>query len=160
MPFYTLETSQNIPAPPETVWAFISDPGNLKRITPEHMGFIITSDNLPGKMYAGEMIGYKVSPLSGIKMNWLTEITHVEKGVYFIDEQRIGPYALWHHQHRITPIEGGTLMHDIVTYKPPFGFVGAIANSLLIARKLKQIFEFRRIKLEEIFGVYVYSPTL
>jgi ligand-binding SRPBCC domain-containing protein len=154
MAFYQLHTTQEIPATLDQVWDFISSPRNLKEITPPHMGFDITSTGLPEKMYPGMIISYKVSPLLGIKMTWVTEITQVREREFFIDEQRIGPYALWHHQHHIKPIEGGVLMSDIVTYKPPFGFLGAIANTLFIRKQLKGIFEFREKAMEEKFGKY------
>lgn len=152
MAFYQLLTSQKIPATIEEVWDFISSPANLKEITPKHMGFEVTNNTGQGKMYPGMIITYKVSPLFGIKMDWMTEITHVRDMEYFVDEQRIGPYAMWHHQHKITPIEGGVEMNDIVTYQPPLGFLGAIANSLLIRKQLKDIFDYRTLAIEKRFG--------
>ena len=154
MPLYTLETTQKIPASIGEVWDFISSPKNLKKITPEYMGFEVTTENLPEKIYPGMIISYKVSPLLGIKMTWVTEISQVNELEFFIDEQRIGPYKLWHHQHHISAIEGGVLMRDIVNYVLPFGFMGRIANTLFIRNQLKEIFEFRRKKLEEIYGVF------
>lgn len=118
------------------------------------MGFVITNGPIPEKMYPGMIISYKVSPLLNIPMSWVTEITHVEPGVYFVDEQRVGPYAIWHHQHKITPIEGGVLMEDIVTYRPPMGPLGKIANALFIKKQLKTIFDFRFQAVEEIFGKF------
>ena len=116
------------------------------------MGFIVTSNNGSEKMYPGMIITYKVSPLPGIKLNWMTEITHVKDYEYFVDEQRIGPYSMWHHQHKIEPIDGGVLMTDIVTYQPPFGFIGAIANALIIKKRLQLIFDYRSGALEKRFG--------
>ncbi len=138
----------------DQVWDFISSPANLKKITPAYMGFDITSGGLPERMYPGMMIAYKVRPLLGIKMTWVTEITHIKEGAYFVDEQRVGPYALWHHEHFIEPIEGGVLMRDIVSYRPPMGFLGAIANALLIRRQLKGIFSYRHKAVEEMFGKF------
>jgi ligand-binding SRPBCC domain-containing protein len=154
MPYYQLKETQKIPASIETVWDFISSPANLKEITPDHMGFHIMTEDLPEKMYPGMIIGYKVSPILGIKMTWVTEITHVDPLRYFVDEQRIGPYKMWHHQHMITPIEGGTVMNDIVTYQPPLGFLGAIANSLTIKKQLRQIFDYRIKAVEQRFGKF------
>ena len=154
MAFYQLEQTQQIPASISEVWAYISAPNNLKEITPKHMGFIVTGNTGEGKMYPGMIITYKVSPLFGIPLNWMTEITHVQEESHFVDEQRIGPYSLWHHQHKIEPIEGGVLMTDIVTYQPPFGFIGAIANTLLIKNQLKQIFDYRNTAIENKFGRY------
>ncbi|MBN1338042.1 MAG: SRPBCC family protein [Bacteroidales bacterium] len=154
MGFYQFKKTQRIPSTLDEVWDFISSPGNLKRITPEHMGFDITSGDLPGKMYPGMIIAYKVSPVAGIKMTWVTEITHVREKEYFVDEQRIGPYKMWHHEHRIEAVEGGVLMTDLVSYKPPLGFLGSIANALFIRRQLEEIFDFRVQALEKIFGAW------
>ena len=152
MAYYQFKAKQLIKASPEKVWEFISSPANLKTITPDYMGFDITSEDLPHKMYAGMIISYKVSPLLGIKMNWLTEITHVKEGEFFVDEQRVGPYALWHHQHRIEAVPEGTMMYDIVTYAPPMGFLGAIANKLVIRKKLREIFNYRELAVEQYFN--------
>ena len=152
MGFYQYKQTQKIQGNIDDVWNFISSPVNLKKITPDYMGFDITSGDLPEKMYAGMIICYKVSPLFGIKMNWLTEITQVDEKKFFIDEQRVGPYKIWHHQHHIEPTEGGVLMTDIVTYQPPMGFMGSIANTLIIKNKLNEIFDYRRNVLNEIFG--------
>jgi ligand-binding SRPBCC domain-containing protein len=152
MGFYQLHKTQKIPATIEQVWDFISSPANLKKITPESMGFNITSKMLSEKMYPGMIISYKVSPVFGIKMTWVTEITHVKEKEYFVDEQRVGPYSMWHHEHKIEAIEGGVLMTDIVSYKPPFGFLGSIANSVLIKKQLKEIFDYRIIAVEKLFG--------
>lgn len=154
MAFYQLIKTQKIPATIAEVWDFISAPGNLKEITPPHMGFTVTSNNNSEKMYPGMIITYKVSPLFGIPLDWVTEITHVRDQEYFVDEQRIGPYSFWHHQHKIEPVEGGVLMTDIVTYEPPLGFIGAIANSLIIKNQLQNIFDYRTIAVEKRFGKF------
>jgi ligand-binding SRPBCC domain-containing protein len=154
MAFYQLIKAQKLPVTISEIWNFISAPDNLKEITPEKMGFIVTSNSGAKKMYPGMIITYKVSPLFGIKLNWMTEITQVKENEYFVDEQRIGPYSMWHHQHKVEPIEGGVLMTDIVTYKPPMGILGALANSLLIKKQLQQIFDFRTVALEKRFGKY------
>lgn len=154
MAFYQLKKSQILPADINEVWNFIASPANLELITPKDMGFVITSNNGPEKMYPGMIISYKVSPLLGIKVDWVTEITHVIEYEYFVDEQRIGPYSMWHHEHKIEPAEGGVVMTDIVTYKPPFGFIGAIVNSLVIRKRLEEIFYYRTIALEKRFGSF------
>jgi len=154
MGFYQLIKEQKLPVTLNEVWDYISRPANLKEITPEYMGFIVTSNTGEEKMYPGMIITYKVSPLFGIKMSWMTEITHVKEYEYFVDEQRIGPYSMWHHQHKIEAIEGGVLMKDIVTYQPPFGIIGGLANSLIIRKQLKQIFDYRTIALEKRFGKF------
>jgi len=152
MGFYQLYKTQKIPATIDQVWDFISLPANLKKITPKYMGFNITSKLLSEKMYPGMIISYKVSPVLGIKMTWVTEITQVKEKEYFVDEQRVGPYSIWHHEHKIEAIEGGVLMTDVVSYKPPFGILGSIANSILIKRQLKEIFDFRTVAMERMFG--------
>jgi ligand-binding SRPBCC domain-containing protein len=141
MAFYQLIKKQKLPVNINEIWDFVSSPANLKDITPDHMGFTVTSNNGSQKMYPGMIITYKVSPILGIKLNWMTEITHVKDYEYFIDEQRIGPYRIWHHEHKLEIIEDGVMMIDIVTYQPPIGFIGAIANSLLIKNQLIQIFD-------------------
>ena len=152
MGFFQFKRTQKINRPISEIWDFISDPRNLKKITPEYMGFDITSENVPEKMYEGMIISYKVTPLLGIKTTWVTEITHLKENSYFVDEQRIGPYKIWHHQHILEEIEKGTLMTDIVSYKPPFGFLGNIANAFIIKGKLNEIFEYRTKALNEIYG--------
>ncbi len=154
MAFYQFTRTQKVNASLDEVWSFISSPNNLKEITPDHMGFNITSGEVPKEMYPGLIITYKVSPLLGIKMNWMTEITQVKHKEYFVDEQRVGPYKIWHHQHKIEAIENGVLMTDIVTYSPPFGFLGAIANSLFIKKMLEDIFDYRVKALDKKYGEY------
>lgn len=137
----------------EQAWAFLSSPKNLKTITPDYMGFNILS-GADRPMFAGQIIQYIVTPILGIKTKWVTEITHVKEGEYFVDEQRFGPYALWHHKHFINEIEGGVEMEDIIDYKVPFGFLGQLAHPFLVKPKLNEIFEYRTKKLEALFGVY------
>ncbi|MCY1720717.1 SRPBCC family protein [Prolixibacteraceae bacterium Z1-6] len=151
MAFFQFEREQILHANLEEVWDFISSPKNLKKITPDYMGFDIRTPDLPDKMYEGMIIAYRVRPVLGIPTTWVTEITHVADKHYFVDEQRVGPYALWHHQHRIAETENGVLMHDIVSYRPPLGFLGSIANALIIRNKLNEIFDYRKKVLEELF---------
>jgi ligand-binding SRPBCC domain-containing protein len=151
MAFYNLKTEQKLPITLDQAWDFFSSPLNLSKITPPEMGFQITNNPSP-KMFQGQIITYKVSPVWGIKMPWMTEITTVVDKEYFIDEQRFGPYALWHHRHSFTAIEGGVLMQDEVNYKLPFGFLGSIAHSIFIKKKLGQIFTYREKILLERFG--------
>ena len=153
MSIYTLQRSQRLPIDVETAWKFLSDPKNLKVITPDYMGFDIVS-GADRPMYPGQIIQYIVKPVAGIKNKWVTEITHVKEGEYFVDEQRFGPYKLWHHKHFIKAIPGGVEMHDIVDYKLPFGKLGQFAHPFLVKPKLEEIFEYRRKKLIELFGEY------
>lgn len=118
------------------------------------MAFEITNEPISDKMYEGMIIMYKVSPILGIKMKWVTEITHVRDKHYFVDEQRVGPYSIWHHQHIISEIDNGVLMNDIITYSPPFGPIGSIANDLFIKKQLEEIFDYRFVAVEKEFGKY------
>ena len=135
----------------DTLWNFISSPNNLEKITPEWMSFKITSNNSETKMYAGMIISYIVRPILNFPMKWVTEITHVKEKEYFVDEQRIGPYKIWHHEHIFEVKEEGVLMTDIITYVPPFSFLGTIANLILIKKRVNKIFDYRNIVLEQIF---------
>lgn len=155
MATFSLKTVQNIPVDLNTAWEFFSNPANLQAITPQNMGFQILSHHHGSKMYAGQIIEYKVKPVLGIPIYWMTEITHVEDRKHFIDEQRFGPYELWHHQHHFKEINGGVEMTDIVHYRNPLGFLGNIANSLFVKKQLQQIFEYRIQKVEELFGKWV-----
>ncbi len=149
---YSLQTVQKIPASLDTVWNFFSSPNNLKDITPTNLGFKVISKYHGNVMYAGQIIEYTVSPLLGIPLYWMTEITQVKDKEYFIDEQRFGPYSLWHHQHHFKTIEGGVEMTDIIHYKLPLWFLGDIAHGLFVEKQLRGIFNFRYQKTEDIFG--------
>ena len=132
----------------EEVWDFASSPKNLKKITPNYMNFIIKSKNTDEKIYPGMIIYYKVSPILKIPTRWVTEITHVKKNQYFVDEQRVGPFKMWHHQHKLIPDKKGVKMVDLITYIPPLGFIGAMANTLVVKNKLKEIFKYRSIAIQ------------
>lgn len=153
MKIYNLQSKQKLPISVNKAWDFLSSPLNLKTITPEYMGFNILS-GADRKMYPGQIIQYIVTPLFGIKTKWVTEITHVQENKYFVDEQRFGPYALWHHKHFIRPIDGGVEMEDIIDYKIPFGLIGQLVHPIIIKPKLKEIFDYRHDKLIEIFGEF------
>ncbi|WP_053977290.1 SRPBCC family protein [Mangrovimonas xylaniphaga] len=153
MQIYTLHRIQNLPISVEEAWQFLSNPKNLKTITPDYMGFHIIS-GAEKSMFPGQIVQYWVSPILGIKTKWVTEITHVENHKYFVDEQRFGPYALWHHKHFIKPIEGGVQMEDVIDYKLPFGILGQMVHPFLVRPKLEEIFQYRFEKLEAIFGKY------
>lgn len=156
---YQLKQEQLIPAPMEEVWHFFSRPENLKIITPPYMGFDILSE-VPPVMEAGLIIEYIVRPLFGIPLRWITEITHLrgpqhgEPPYFFVDEQRFGPYTFWHHRHEFHPVEGGVRMLDLVHYRLPGGPIGRIAHTLIIRHRLEEIFNYRRKKVDEIFGVF------
>lgn len=153
MKLYCLHETQNLPISMKQGWKFLCDPRNLKTITPDYMGFkILGGDNK--MMYPGQIIKYIVTPVLGIPTQWVTEITHVKEGEYFVDEQRFGPYTLWHHKHFIRPIKNGIEMEDIIDYKVPFGILGQMVHPILIKPKLKEIFKYRQNKLIELFGEY------
>jgi len=152
---YHLEFEQNLPIPLADAWGFFSSPLNLARITPKEMNLKVTSNYTKDtKMYAGMLITYHVSPVFGIKMNWMTEITHVKEHEYFVDEQRFGPYALWHHQHHFKEVPGGVKMHDILDYAIPYSFLGQVANRVLVNREVKNIFTYRTKAIDDLFGKY------
>ncbi len=151
MKIYTKSSTQRIPISLDEAWSFLSDPRNLKVITPDYMSFhIISGADRP--MYAGQIIQYIVTPVLGIKAKWVSEITQMVDKKYFIDEQRFGPYAFWHHKHFITEIDGGVEMEDIIDYKLPLGILGQLVHPFLVQPKLDEIFEYRRKKLIELFG--------
>ena len=154
MKIYTFHRTQKLPISRKEAWEFLSNPKNLSTLTPKEMNFTIISDDQK-KMYAGQIIQYSVTPLANIKTKWISEITHLEKGNYFVDLQLYGPYAFWHHKHFIHEIDGGVEMEDIIDYKVPFGIVGQIIHPLLVKPKLEKIFSYRQKKLVEIFGKYI-----
>ena len=151
MAVYSLKAVQVIPVSLAEAWDFFSSPANLQAITPPTIVFDIISKHHGAKMYAGQIIEYKVKPLFNIPIYWMTEITHVKDQQYFVDEQRFGPYSLWHHQHHFKEVDGGVEMTDIVHYKIPGWFLGDIMNSLYIKNELKGIFDYRFKKVEELF---------
>ena len=151
MSTFSIKTVQKIPVDIETVWAFFSNPDNLRKITPANLGFKVLSKHHGDKVYPGQIIEYKVSPVLGIPVYWMTEITHVKDKELFIDEQRFGPYQLWQHQHHFSEIPGGVEMIDIVHYRNP-AIIGGMANLLFVRGRLKKIFEYRFRKVEEVFG--------
>lgn len=143
---------QFIPISLDEAWEFFSDPVNLEMLTPPDMRFQITSESPGRKMYPGMIITYIVSPLLRIPMHWMTEITQVKEKEYFIDDQKSGPFKIWHHQHHFEEVNGGVEMTDIIYYKVGFGFIGAIANSLFVKKRVKKIFEFRQQVLDRLFA--------
>jgi len=147
---YTLRRSQQLPITLETAWQFFSDPRNLPVITPSDLGFEITSA-LPERMYAGMVVTYRVMAMAGIRVNWVTEITHVQEPAFFVDEQRFGPYRFWHHQHHFKAVAGGTEMTDLVSYLLPFQPFGQLVASV-VRRRLEYIFDYRRQVLATIFA--------
>jgi len=156
---YRLKRIQRLPVDLETAWNFFSSPSNLATITPDELDFKIKTE-LPEKMYPGMFITYTVRPLLGIPMTWVTEITQVRDKEFFIDEQRVGPYAIWHHQHFFKAIEGGVEMTDIIDYRLPLAPFGNFMHPIVVRPKLEQIFKYRNDKMIEIFGEYKEPAVL
>lgn len=151
---YYLEFSQKLPLSLEESWNFFSSLSNLKVLTPGLLGFELPDDVKNSKMYAGQIISYRIRPLWNISLNWVTEITHIHEPYYFIDEQRFGPYKFWHHEHRFNPIPNGIEMIDKIYYKIPFGPIGKILHFLKVQQEIEAIFSYRHAKLENMFGSY------
>jgi ligand-binding SRPBCC domain-containing protein len=146
-----LVREQIVPAPRKKVWEYFCDPQNLNAITPPDMNFEILH-SADAKMYPGQLIEYRVEFVRGIRSRWLTEIAHVRAGEYFVDEQRVGPYRFWYHEHGFQETPAGTRMTDRVTYVVPFGVLGDLVNTFWIGKRLNHIFDFRRRKIVELFG--------
>ena len=153
MKIYTFHAKQNLPITLDQAWEFMSNPKNLKVITPDYMGFKTLSGDEKA-MFSGQIIQYIVTPVLGIPTKWVTEITHMVEKHYFVDEQRFGPYALWHHKHFLKEIPGGVEMEDIIDYKIPMGILGQMVHPILVKPKLNEIFDYRRNKLIELFGEF------
>lgn len=147
---YTLESEQFLKIPLKEAWEFFSSPANLARITPEYMGFEITSP-YEERAFPGQIITYKIGVFPGVKSNWVTEITQVVENQMFVDEQRFGPYAMWHHEHWFTETDDGVMMFDRVSYKLPFGRLGRWFH-FLIEKRLIAIFTFRYKILASLFS--------
>lgn len=149
--FFRLEAAQRLPVPLEAAWDFFSNPRNLPEITPPELRLSVVNEP-PARMHAGMIIRYSVRPLLGIPLGWVTEITHVEEGRFFVDEQRFGPYRFWHHQHHFREVEGGVEARDVVHYMLPLGPLSAPANALVARPRLKRIFAYREEALARRFG--------
>jgi ligand-binding SRPBCC domain-containing protein len=152
MAIHTLQIRQRLQATRLQCWDFFADPRNLAKITPPDLSFVVKSE-LPPRIYAGLMIEYRVRPLLGIPLTWLTEIAHVREGESFVDEQRVGPYALWHHEHHFTDLgDGSTEMTDKVTYRLHFSPFSEFVHPWLVKPQLDKIFAYREKVVDELFG--------
>ena len=145
-----LKQEQFLPISLDEAWEFFATPKNLNEVTPDDMVFEIISE-LPETMYAGLLINYRLKPMLNIPINWCTEITHIKEKEYFVDEQRKGPYRIWHHEHHFRAVNGGVLMTDILHYDIGKWIVGRIAGKLFVDKKVKGIFEYRNKTLETYF---------
>lgn len=148
---HRFECRQSLPLSLAAAWDFFSRPENLAKITPPDLGFEVTSV-LPECMYAGMLVSYRVTPFGGFRVPWLTEITHVREPDFFVDEQRSGPYRLWHHEHHFRPVTGGVEMIDQVTYQLPFGRLGDFLAGKTVEGRVAAIFAYRRQALAQLFG--------
>lgn len=142
---------QLLPLSLQKAWDFFSHPRNLALITPPHLNLKFTNEIYGEEIYGGMIITYQVKPLLGIPLFWMTEITHVQRHRYFVDEQRKGPYALWHHQHHFREVPGGVEMTDLIHYKLPLGLLGGLANPL-VRKELETLFRYRRERVVQLFG--------
>ena len=145
-----LYQEQLLPLTLEEAWNFFATPKNLNEVTPNDLVFKITS-TLPEKMYEGLIITYRIQPLLNIPINWCTEITHIKEQEYFVDEQRKGPYNIWHHEHHFKSVGGGVLMTDILHYDIGKSIFGRIAGKLFVHKQVQQIFRYRYKALETYF---------
>jgi len=152
MKLHQLTRIQTLPVQIEEAWQFFSSPRNLPSITPPWLNLVAMND-IPDSMHPGMVIQYRVKPLLGIPVNWLTEITHVDAPRYFVDEQRFGPYRFWHHEHHFRRVNGGVEMVDQVLYGLKYGSIGKLMHALIIRRRLEAIFDFRQRALEKIFRI-------
>lgn len=150
MTIQCLKRTQFLNTDIKTCWNFFSDPKKLAEITPEWLGFRVVSD-LPAEMYAGLIIEYRITPLAFVKISWVTEITHVSKPFFFVDEQRLGPYKFWHHKHFFEESGDGVIMTDEVHYSLPFGTIGDMVNRFVVRKKLADIFDYRFEILKKLF---------
>ncbi len=151
------KTTHFLPISLEDAWAFFTDPANLEKLTPENMKFSITSEMFTDKIYPGMIITYSVSPIWKIALGWMTEITHVMDKKFFVDDQKTGPFKVWHHQHHFEEVDGGVLMTDIIYYKVGFSFLGRIAEVIFVNKSVKRIFDYRKTVLDEMFTQIYHS---
>lgn len=148
---YRLTNAQKLPISIDEVWDFLSNPTQLEKITTKELSFQKLHD-IPNEMYEGMLMQLRLKPFFGIWINWLTEITHIKEKEYFIDEQRVGPFRFWHHEHRVLPIEGGVEIQDTVHYVMPFSILGRLVHWLFIRKQLEKIFIYREEEMEKMFG--------
>jgi ligand-binding SRPBCC domain-containing protein len=150
MKVYRVEHTQHLDISLDEAWSYFSNPVNLSDITPSWLSFRVTS-SLPESIYPGLILTYQIKPIARIPFTWVTEITHVKDKEYFVDEQRYGPYAFWHHQHHFRALHNSVEMTDIIHYGLPFGPVGRLLHPFLIEKKVQDIFQYRRKKIQKAF---------
>jgi ligand-binding SRPBCC domain-containing protein len=159
MKLHRLDDRLWLPIDLDTAWDFFSQPENLNRITPDDMHFNILT-GAGERSFAGQIISYKIAPVPGVPLAWVTEITQCVPGSYFIDEQRFGPYRFWHHLHRFEAGDGGVWMKDTLHYALPGGFLGELVAGAWVHAKVRGIFSHRSQALAQIFpGASVSGPA-
>lgn len=151
MKMYRLRNTQKLPISLDEAWEFLSNPNQLENITTDELSFQKLHD-IPDKMYEGMLMQLRLKPFLRIQLDWLTEITHIKEKEYFIDEQRLGPFRFWHHEHRVLPIEGGVEIQDTVHYVMPFSILGRFVHWLFLRKQLENIFNFREEAIEKVFS--------
>src|SRR5206468_10490968 len=113
---HVLRREQRLPRPPEIVFPFFADAGNLEAITPAFLEFEIVTPR-PVAMRVGALIEYRLR-LHGLPVSWLTRLEEWDAEApqpRFVDMQLTGPYRLWHHTHEFAGDgAGGTVMRDTV----------------------------------------------
>jgi ligand-binding SRPBCC domain-containing protein len=158
---YSIKAVQFIPVTIQEVWSFFATPANLHLITPPNMGFTVLTPLTDKSIYPGQTIEYKVRPLLGIPLYWMTEITSVKEEMSFIDEQRKGPFRLWKHQHYFKPVEGGVEMRDVVEYQLPLWILGNMIHTLTVKNKLLDLFQYRFAQIEKVLGKWEgHAPNI
>lgn len=155
---YQLKRTQFIHADLQTCWNYFSSPANLRVITPNYIDFRVHTI-VPENLYEGLIIRYTIRPILGIPLSWISEIKIIREGNYFIDEQRRGPYGMWHHEHHFKEVEGGVEMTDLISYRMPFSFIGRFFHWLFIRKQLESIFDYRFRKVDELFNTSIYVES-
>jgi len=151
MIIHSFQQRQRLPISLDEAWGFFSNPQNLPKLTPDWM-HLTFKEGIPNDMHAGMKMTQQLKPLLGIPLTWVTEITHIEEKVYFVDEQRVGPYRFWHHEHCLHELPSGVEVTDSLHYALPFNIIGEIVHQLLVKKKIADVFEYRYERLEELFG--------
>lgn len=153
MKVYHLSRKLRLPITQDVAWAFFSNPATLSQLTPPDSKMVDESVELPKKIHAGMLQVFRVSPMKWLPaVRWAAEITHVDAPNYFVDEQKIGPFAFWHHRHSVTPVASGVEIGDLVHYAMPFGILGEWVHALFVRKQLERLFDYRQQMLEEFFG--------
>jgi ligand-binding SRPBCC domain-containing protein len=151
MRVFTIERRQRLKVSREEAYRFISNPALMGGIIPADLGLQVLN-HIPDRVYEGLLLHYRLKPLFGVPVHWLGEITYCDEPSRFVDEQRLGPFAFWHHEHRLREIPGGVEMSDLIHYAVPFGPLGSVVNTLVLGPRLRRIFDYRESALARKFG--------